>query len=315
MLKSEIFKTPLPYIALLIAHLLWGANYVVAKIVLHEVPVMSLSFLRFGLACLLISPFLISLEPKMKRVQYTHLPRLIIAALLLGTINITFFYLGITKTLAINASVLNLIVPILSVIGAWWFLKEKIYSINLIGIILAVLGTAAVIGLPLLLTSNFSGVEMFGNLLLILGGISFVAGALIIKPMFKEYSPLSITAFTFLTATVAFFIPAVLEYIANPEWISQVGIVSMLGILYIAVLSTVVAYFLMMWSYSKIELSHAVIIQYVEPAVAASLAIPLLGERISYSFIVGFCMIALGVYWGTLGRTEHHHINHKHQRS
>jgi drug/metabolite transporter (DMT)-like permease len=315
MLKSEIFKTPLPYIALLIAHLLWGANYVVAKIVLHEVPVMSLSFLRFGLACLLISPFLISLEPKMKRVQYTHLPRLIIAALLLGTINITFFYLGITKTLAINASVLNLIVPILSVIGAWWFLKEKIYSINLFGIIIAILGTAAVIGLPLLLTSNFSGVEMFGNLLLIMGGIAFVAGALVIKPMFKEYSPLSITAFTFLTATVAFFIPAVLEYVANPDWISQVGIVSMLGVLYIAVLSTVVAYFLMMWSYSKIELSHAVIIQYVEPAVAASLAIPLLGERISYSFIVGFCMIALGVYWGTLGRTEHHHINHKHQRN
>jgi drug/metabolite transporter (DMT)-like permease len=315
MLKSEIFKTPLPYIALLLAHLLWGANYVVAKIVLHEVPVMSLSFLRFGLACLLISPFLINLEPKMKKVQYAHIPRLIIASLLLGTINITFFYLGISKTLAINASVLNLIVPILSVLGAWWFLKEKIYSINLIGIILAVLGTAAVIGLPLLLTSNFSGVEMFGNLLLILGGISFVAGALIIKPMFKEYSPLSITAFTFLTATVAFFIPALLEYIANPDWISQVGIVSMLGILYIAVLSTVVAYFLMMWSYSKIELSHAVIIQYVEPAVAASLAIPLLGERISYSFIVGFCMIALGVYWGTLGRTEHHHINHKHQRS
>ncbi len=315
MLKSEIFKTPFPYIALLLAHLLWGANYVVAKIVLHEVPVMSLSFLRFGLACLLISPFLINLEPKMKKVQYAHIPRLIIASLLLGTINITFFYLGISKTLAINASVLNLIVPILSVLGAWWFLKEKIYSINLIGIILAVLGTAAVIGLPLLLTSNFSGVEMFGNLLLILGGISFVAGALIIKPMFKEYSPLSITAFTFLTATVAFFIPAVLEYIANPDWISQVGIVSMLGILYIAVLSTVVAYFLMMWSYSKIELSHAVIIQYVEPAVAASLAIPLLGERISYSFIVGFCMIALGVYWGTLGRTEHHHINHKHQRS
>lgn len=315
MLKSEIFKTPLPYLALFLAHLLWGANYVVAKVTLHEIPVMSLSFLRFGMACLLISPFLLNLDPKMKRVKYSHLPRLIIASLLLGTINITFFYLGITKTLAINASVLNLIVPILSVMGAWWFLKEKIFSINLVGIILSLLGTAAVIGLPLFFTSSFSGVELFGNLLLILSGIAFVAGALLIKPMFKEYSPLSITAFTFLTATVAFFIPAVFEYIANPNWIGQVSIVGILGILYIAILSTVVAYFLMMWGYSKIELSHAVIIQYVEPAVAASLAIPILGERISYSFIVGFCMIALGVYWGTLGKQDHHHINHKHQRS
>ncbi len=314
-MKSEIFKTPLPYVALLIAHLLWGGNYVIAKVTLHEIPVMTLSFLRFGLACLLISPFLLNLEPKMKRVKYSHLPRLIIASLLIGTVNITFFYLGITKTLAINASVLNLIVPILSVVGAWWFLKEKIFVINLVGIILSLLGTAAIIGLPLLFTSNFSGVEMFGNLLLILSGISFVAGALILKPLFKDYSPLSITAFTFLTATVAFFIPAVLEYIANPGWVQQVSFLGVFGLLYIAVLSTVVAYFLMVWGFSRIELSHATIIQYIEPVIAASLAVPLLHERISYSFIVGFCMIALGVYWGTLGRTEHHHINHRHQRS
>ncbi len=315
MFKSEIFKTPLPYVALLLAHIVWGGNYVVAKVTLHEVPVMTLSFLRFGLACLLISPFLLNMDPKMKRVKYTHLPRLIIGSLLLGAVNITFFYLGITKTLAINASVLNLVVPILSVMGAWWFLKEKIYSINLMGIILSLLGTAAVIGLPLLFTSSFSPVEMFGNGLLILSGVAFVAGALTLKPAFKEYSPLSITAFTFLTSAVAFFVPAVLEYIANPNWIGQVSLVGLFGLLYIAVLATVVSYFLMMWGYSKIELSHATIIQYVEPAVAASLAVPLLHERISYSFIVGFCMIALGVYWGTLGKQEHHHIHHKHERS
>ncbi len=314
-MKSEIFKTPLPYVARLMAHLLWGGNYVVAKVTLHEIPVMTLSFLRFGLACLLISPFLLNLEPKMKRVKYTHLPRLIIASLLIGTVNITFFYLGISKTLAINASVLNLIVPVLSVIGAWWFLKERIFVINLVGIVISLLGTIAIIGLPLLFTSNFSGIEMFGNLLLILAGVSFVAGALILKPLFKDYSPLSITAFTFLTAVVAFFIPAVLEYIANPGWVQQVSFLGIFGLLYIAVLSTVVAYFLMVWGFSRIELSHATIIQYIEPVVAASLAVPLLHERISYSFIVGFCMIALGVYWGTLGRTEHHHINHRHQKS
>lgn len=314
MLNSEIFKTPLPYVALLLAHLIWGANYVVAKVTLNEVPVMTLSFLRFGLACLFISPFLINIEPKMKRMQYSHLPRLIIASLLIGAVNITFFYLGLSKTLAINASILNLIVPVLSVVGAWWFLREKIYAINLAGIILSLAGTAAVIGLPVILSGGFSSSELLGNLLLILGGASFVAGALILKPMFKHYTPLSITAFTFLVSSAAFFVPAVLEYISNPDWINQVSLIGGFGLLYITLLSTIVAYFLMMWGYSRIELSHAVIIQYIEPAVAASLAIPLLGERISYSFIVGFCLIALGVYWGTLGRTEHHHIHHRHQR-
>ncbi len=52
----------LPFLAIFVAHLIWGGNYVVVKLALNEFPVMSLAFLRFGLAIFLIVPFLFKLK-------------------------------------------------------------------------------------------------------------------------------------------------------------------------------------------------------------------------------------------------------------
>lgn len=276
---------------------------------------MSLGFLRYGLACLLITPFLFSLAEKERRVKFEHLPKLILGAVLIACINIAFFYMGLKRTTAIDASVLELSIPVISVIAGWWFLKEKIYYANFAGIIISLLGALSVIGIPLLLLGNFSSKQLVGNLLIIASSISFVAGALIMKKMLKIYSPLIIVALTFLTATLVFALPALVEYLQNPGWILKVSILGIFGLIYITVLSSICAYFLLLWGLNKIPISHANMLQYIEPAVAATLAVPLLGERISFSFIIGTCLIVLGVYWGTLGKEQHHHEHHKHHRS
>lgn len=314
-MNSEIFKKPIFYLAIIAAHLIWGGNYVFAKITLTEIPVMSLGFLRYGLACLLITPFLLSLEAKDKKIKFEHLPKLILGALLIACINIAFFYMGLKRTTAIDASVLELSIPVISVIGGWWFLKEKIYYSNFAGIIISLAGALSIIGIPLLFLGNFSTRQLLGNLLIIASSISFVAGSLIIKKMLKIYPPLVITAVTFLTATIAFALPALIDYLQNPSWILKMSILGIFGLIYITVLSSICAYFLLLWGLKKIPISHANLIQYLEPAVAATLAVPLLGERISFTFIIGTCLIVLGVYWGTLGKEEHHHIHHKHHRA
>lgn len=322
-MNSEIFKKPLPYLALLLAHVIWGANFVISKVALQEIPVMSLGFLRFGLACLLIAPFLIPLESKHKKIRLEHIPKLFLISMLLVTFNITLFYFGLKETTAINASAISLSVPIISLLIGWWFLRERIFFINLMGILLGLSGGLIILGVPLVfivpnqsaLPASFNGINYFGNYLILGSAICSVFGMILSKQMLKIYSPLVLTATVFLFGALAFFIPAVFEYLKNPGWVNQVSVLGILGLIYIVVLSSICAYFLLIWGLTKVDVTHANLFQNIEPAIAATLAIPLLGERISFSFIIATCLIVLGVYWATLGKPEHHHTHLKHHRN
>lgn len=317
------FKTALPYLFLLIAHIIWGANFVVAKIALQEFPVMSLAFLRFALAALLIVPFLLTLrEPadatpskkKIGMIKIKHLPKLLTVCLLMTTVGITFFYEGLKRTTAIDASVLTMSIPMISVLAGWMFLKEKVYWVNLLGILLGLFGAVVIIGLPQITTGNFVANNLLGNGLILASCITGVAGFTMAKEMLKTYPPVIFTGLLFLVGTLSFLVPAILEYLRNPNWVANISVLGFLGLMYIVILGSLCAFLLMNWGLAKIEVYKANLFHYVEPAVAATFAAIILSERISFSFIIGTCLVILGVYWGTLGKTHHHHPYHKSHR-
>lgn len=312
---SLILKSPLPYLALVIAHIIWGANFVVAKITLQEFPVMTLAFLRFFLATILMLPFLITFDKKEFKVPLTHLPKLFLAGIMLVTINIALFYEGIKHTTAINASVLSMSIPIISVLGGWIILKEKIFWVNLAGILFGLLGAITVLGLPLIFVNGLSSEELLGNLLILLSCVSFVGGAILSKQLLKTYHPIIFTFYMFLIGAITFLIPAALEFINIPDWPNHISILGFLGLLYIIILSSITAFFMQAYGIDRTDVIKANLFHYIEPAVAATFAVPLLGERISFSFIIGTCLVVLGVYWGTLGKLHHHHQLHKHHRN
>lgn len=305
-MSSQILSKPLPYIALIIAHIIWGANFVVAKITLTEFPPMSLAFLRFAFAILFLAPFFFA-EKKKVKIKKEDLPSLIAIGVLIITLNITFFFEGIKRTTAISASTLVLTVPMLSVLLGGLLLKEKIYKINLLGIAVGFLGALVIVGIPQLITGNFSSTEILGNFLIILASISWVLGSVLSKPILSKYPSMVVTGIAFLTGTVTFLIPAVSEYAKNPLWISQITILGTLGLIYMILLSSISAYFLFEWGLSKTNVIVANLFHYIEPFIAATLAILILEESISYEFLIGAVLIAVGVYLGTLTKAKHHH--------
>lgn len=311
-MSSQILKSPIPYLALIVAHLIWGANFVVAKITLQEFPPMSLALLRFALASLLLAPFFFS-ETKKVKIDRKDLPKLIAIGVFIIVLNITFFFEGIKRTTVIDASVLTLIIPMLSVLVGWWFLKEKVYLVNLLGIVLGLLGAITIIGLPQILTGTIAPEMLTGNILIIFAATSWVIGATISKKILKKYSSLVVTAIAFLVGTVTMFIPASLEYFQNPGWMSQVTILGILGLAFMTLLSSISAYFLFEWGLAKTSITTADLFQYIEPIMATILALLILGEKISDQFLIGASLIAVGAYLGTLAK-EAHHRHHKAHR-
>lgn len=311
-MSSQILKTPIPYIALLLAHLIWGVNFVVVKITLQEFPPMSLAFIRFALASLLLAPFFLA-ETKKVKIDKKDLPKLIAIGVLVVTLNITFFFEGMKRTEVISASILTLIIPMLSVLSGWWFLKEKVYLINLVGIALGFAGALIIIGLPQIISGTASTGTMTGNILIILASVSWVLGTTLSKKILNKYPTLVVTAIAFLVATISMFIPASLEYIKNPNWINQVTILGLLGLAFMTLLSSISGYFLFEWGLIKTSVGVANLFHYIEPFVAGALAVVILGEMVSSQFIIGGALILLGAVLGTFAK-EAHHPHHKAHR-
>jgi drug/metabolite transporter (DMT)-like permease len=112
---------------------------------------------------------------------------------------------------------------------------------------------------------------------------------------------------------ITFALPAAREYFLNPNWIYQISPLGMFGLLYMTLLSSISAYFLFEWGLSRTSLVSADLFQYVEPFVASFLAVLILGETISFSFIIGAVLITLGAYWGTFAKERHHKIHRTHR--
>lgn len=284
----------------------------VAKITLQEFPPMSLALLRFAFASLLLAPFFLAETTKVK-IEKADLPKLVAIGVFIITLNITFFFEGIKRTTAIDASILSLTVPMLSVLFGWWFLKEKVYLVNLLGIALGFMGALIIVGIPQIFTGTVSAQILTGNVLIILASISWVLGAIVAKKILSKYSSLIVTAVAFLVGTVTFFIPAALEYIQNPGWMNQVTILGILGLAFMTLLSSISAYFLFEWGLSKTSVTIADLFHYLEPFAAIGLAVLILGERISNQFLIGGALIAAGAYLGTLAK-EALHRHHKAHR-
>lgn len=266
---------------------------------------MSLAFLRFALASLFLAPFFFTQTKKVK-IDTKDLPKLIAIGMFMTSLNIAFFLEGIQRTTAINASVLTLVIPIFSVLCGWWFLKEKVLFINLLGIGIGLVGTLVIIGLPQILSGNYSPQTLTGNILIILASLSWVIGATISKSISGKYSSLIITAVSFMVSTIVLLIPAALEYINNPGWPTQVTFLGLLGLAYMTLLSSISAYFLFEWGLFQTSIIAADLFQYIEPLIATFLAIAVLGERISRSFLIGALLIIIGLYIGTLAKQIHH---------
>ncbi len=311
-MASSIFTKPWPYLALLLAHLIWGANFVVAKVTLQEFPLYSLAFLRFAFASLLLAPFFFAETKKVKIIK-ADLPKLILIGVLIITFNISFFFAGIERTSVSTAAAITLIIPIMSVILGWLFLKEKVFIINLVGIVFGLGGALIIIGLPQILQGNFQPKVLIGNLLMILASVSWVIGAAISREMLKKYPSLIITAIAFLVGVVTFFLPALKEYLQDPSWPERISALGLFGLLYMTMLSSISAYFLFEWGLAKTSLISADLFQYIEPFIAAVLAILILGETLSFSFIIGAVLIALGAYWGTFAKERHHRMHKFHR--
>ncbi len=288
-MQSARFKA---IIALIIANIIWGGASPIFKWSLTNIPPFTLAFWRFGLAALLLFPFI---AKDFLKVERADIPKVLLFGLSGVTFNITFFFLGLRLSPSINAAIISTTQPIILLVIGALLLREKIEPHELLGTLVSFAGILMIILLPFL-SNGFKGEIMaLGNLFFVLATLGAVGQAFFGKKLFLKYPTLPMTFWSFTIGALSFLPFFLWENSGGSLWLSNLALPGYFGIIYGAFLSSALAYSLYDWGLSKIEASETGIFTYLMPVTATVLAVTFFNEKITSQFFWGAILIVLGI--------------------
>lgn len=281
-----------PIIALIIANLIWGAASPIFKLALTNIPPFTLAFIRFFFAAFFVLFFM---GKKWQRVSRRDFFLVCLSAFFGISINITFFFLGLQRSVSINAPIIASAGPVFLYLLSVIILKERPKLKIFFGMIIALLGVLVIILSPIFLDGKKLALgEIEGNLFFVLATIGSVVNTLINKDVLKRVNPYLITFIGFIFGSMT-FIPLMLPELTS--WsLTNLNVNGWLGIVFGVFFSSAIAYFLSNYGISKIKAQEVGLFTYIDPVVAVIIAIPLLHEYPNLYYIIGSALVFLGIY-------------------
>ena len=238
---------------LLVVAILWGVNFSVVKFALAEIPPLAFNGMRFMIASgtMLLLAFATGRRFNFQR---RHLPYLIGLGLLGNTAYQLFFIFGIANTAADNSSLILATAPAwVALIGTVIGL-ERVEARGWVGIALSLLGIALIIwGSDRSADFHLGGPSLKGDLLVLAGTICWASYTLLVRPMPRHYSSISVTSFSTAIGTVPLALVAI-PSCRNLDW-TGVPISAWLALAASGVFAIAIAYFV--WNHGVSRLGSA----------------------------------------------------------
>lgn len=320
MVNKVLPKTTFAYISLLLATAIWGAAAPVIKYTEQSIPPFTFLLLRFTIVCIVVLP-IIFLELKTTKIHKNDYKNLIILGLS-SQASLALLFLGIKYTSAIDTVIIGTLAPLLTIAAGHFFFSEKVNIYTKVGVFISAIGTLLVVLEPILDNSIYINPtnRFLGNTLIVLYNLLFAFYVIFskaamgkksvklantisfihIKPMKKAYSPMLHTSLGFYVG-LAVMIPLSLMENAgtfgiNTFSISELTLKPILGLLYMALLSSIVAYTAYEWGIKEAQVTDGALFSYLTPLFTIPFSYLILSEIPTKHSILGLLIIFIGVF-------------------
>ncbi len=270
----------------LLVTILWASSFVLVKLALPEIGPLTTAGLRYFIAFLVLSPFLIRNRAAVRLVK----PRTWLVLLLIGlcayTIGNGAFFWGLKYLPATTTSFLMSVNPILILLAGIWWLKEVPTRLQVVGVVVCLAGSV------LFFSNGLKADEPLGLLITIVGVLGFSLFGILSRTVARERQVDTLI----LTAVPLGFGGGILLLLAIifegvPQLSLRVGGI----LLWLAVPNTAVAYMLYNHSLRNLTALEMTVMLNLSPLGTALLAWLLLGERITLIQLVGMVVLIVGV--------------------
>lgn len=286
------------HLFLLIVNLFYGAGFSVTKLVMPQfIQPFGFILIRVSVTGLL---FLIIQRVVIKEnIQLKHLPLFMASALFGVVINQEMFFLGLEQTTPINAALIMITTPILVFVISFFMKYEKATWQKVLGLFFGAGGA-------LLIMSgkgfSFSSSTLVGDLFILLNATSYAVYLVIVRPLMKQYHPLTVVTYVFLFGLLPVFVFGFNQFAAI-DW-NQFTITAWSGLVFIVVCTTFFAYLLNMLALREVSSSVVGAYIYLQPVLASIIAILLNQDVISTEKIIAASSIFLGVSLVSFSRSS-----------
>jgi len=281
-----------PYLLLSITALCWAGNAIVGRLAAGHIPPVTLSFLRWSLAFLLILPF----AWKHLRRDWAAIRSRLGTMVVLSVTGISAFntlqYWALEHTQALNTLLLQSAAPLFVAGWSLALLGVRLTLAQAGGIVLSLTGV-----LVILLHGDLTTLK---NIEFNKGDIIFMV-ALVIFGLYSVLSlkrpnihGLSFVGFTFGCGAVCLIPLLIRELLARP--LMQLDTTNLLTLFYVAVFPSTLAYLCFNRGVQLIGANRAAPFFHVVPVFGSVMAIVFLGEHPQLFHLIGFALVLTGVF-------------------
>jgi drug/metabolite transporter (DMT)-like permease len=279
---------------LALACLIWAGQGTAVKFLNRQMGPIAITFLPFYVTTLLMIPLLSRKRrhnPNSVRPGWGDWRKFALAGVggqVLAQLGMTW---GISRSLASNGAILNLLIPVFSAVLASIMLSERITRLRLLSLLLGLAGVF-LMSVEDLKQSSFGEMSYLAGNLLILGGClgsSFYN--VYCKGLMARFHDIEILIFSYITASVA-SIP-LLIWIEPFDWhiLATLGWQSWLSFAFLALLMYGASMLLFFHALEHLDVTVASMSLYLVPLFGVAIAALFLGERLSALALCGAAVV------------------------
>src|ERR1700694_5800503 len=281
-----------PYLLLSIPALGWAGNAIVGRLAAGHIPPVTLSFLRWSIAFLIILPFAWKHLVRDWEAIRARLGTMIVLSVTgIGAFN-TLQYWALEHTQALTALLLQSAGPLFVAVWSLILLGVRLTLAQAGGIALSLIGVLVILlhgDLTALASIQFNKGDIIFTVALVIFGLYSV---LTLKR--PNIHGLSFVGFTFGCGAACLIPLWIWELFARP--VMQLDTANLLSLFYVAVFPSTLAYLCFNRGVQLIGANRAAPFFHLIPVLGSAMAMVFLGERPQLFHVVGFALVLPGVF-------------------
>jgi drug/metabolite transporter (DMT)-like permease len=292
------------FLLLVLVNLMWAFQYTGAKIATQKLGPITVTFLPMAMATILLSLALFLRRPKERApVERGSFGRQLLSFVVLGMVGCVVAQFGLTsgvkRSLASNASVITLVIPLLTALLATVLVGEKMSRLLWISFALAIIGVLMVSDVDWRTVHLLHGKYLAGNLLILVGCFGSAFYNAYSKRLLRIFTPLEVLVASFAVADVALFLAMLAREPGSWHQLDSAGFPVWLSLGMIAVFSLTSAMMLFFWVINRIDLTQAALSIYLLPVFGVLISTVILKEKMTWQLLTGGILVFVATFLAT----------------